>query len=117
MDLLDIERDFQKKVCAEIRLLPEGLSRYIVVHPFIFDDGDHYIVVLKNVSGEWQLTDEGHTIMHLSYEDIDLSRGGYREIINNTVSAFGLANREGELTLPIPEMRLEMLYSRLSKHW
>ena len=105
MDLLDIERDFQKKVCAEIRLLPEGLSRYIVVHPFIFDDGDHYIVVLKNVSGEWQLTDEGHTIMHLSYEDIDLSRGGYREIINNTVSAFGLANREGELTLPIPEMR------------
>ena len=105
MDVRDIEQDFQKKVCDQIRLLPEGLSRYIVVHPFTFDDGDHYIVVLKNSGGEWQLTDEGHTIMHLSYEDIDLSRGGYREIINNTVSAFGLVNREGELTLPVPEMR------------
>jgi hypothetical protein len=43
--------------------------------------------------------------MHLSYEDVDLSKGGYKEIVNNTVSAFGLLNREGELTLPIPEMR------------
>jgi hypothetical protein len=105
MDVRNIEQDFQKKVCDEIRLSPEGLSRYLVVHPFTFDDGDHYIVVLKSVGGEWQLTDEGHTIMHLSYEDVDLGRGGYREIINNTVSAFGLINREGELTLPIPEMR------------
>jgi hypothetical protein len=105
MHVRDIEQDFQKKVCDEIRLLPEGLSRYIVTHPFTFDDGDHYIVVLKNVGGEWQLSDEGHTIMHLSYEDIDLGRGGYREIVNNTVSAFGLVNREGELTLPIPELR------------
>jgi hypothetical protein len=105
MDLTDIQRDFQKKVCDQIRLLPEGLSRYVVIHPFTFDDGDHYIVVLKNVGGEWQLSDEGHTIMHLSYEDIALSKGGYREIVDNIVSAFGLVNREGELRLPIPEMR------------
>jgi hypothetical protein len=105
MNITDIEQDFQEKVCEKIRLLPEGLSRYLVEHPFTFDDGDHYIVFLKNVGGEWQLSDEGHTIMHLSYEDIDLGRGGYREIVNNTVSAFGLVNREGELILPIPEMR------------
>jgi hypothetical protein len=105
MNITDIEQDFQKKVCEKIHLLPEGLSRYLVEHPFTFDDGDHYIVFLKNVGGEWQLSDEGHTIMHLSYEDIDLGRGGYREIVNNTVSAFGLVNREGELILPIPEMR------------
>jgi len=28
MDIVDIEQDFQKKVCDEIRLLPEGLSHY-----------------------------------------------------------------------------------------
>jgi hypothetical protein len=105
MNITDIEQEFKKKVCDEIRLSPEGLSRYAVVHPFTFDDDDHYIVVLKNVGGEWLLTDEGHTIMHLSYEDIDLGRGGHREIINNTISAFGLVNRQGELTLPISEMR------------
>ena len=105
MNTTDIEQDFQKKVCDEVRLLPEGLMRYIVDHPFTFDDGDHYIIILRNVAGEWELSDEGHTIMHLSYEAMDLNKGGYKEIIDNTVSAFGLANREGELTLSIPEMR------------
>ncbi len=105
MNVADIEEDFQKKVCDEVRLSPEGLMRYIVDHPFTFDDGDHYVVYLRNVAGEWELTDEGHTIMHLSYEAIDLHKGNYKEIINNTISAFGLANREGELTLTVPEMR------------
>ena len=105
MNTTDIEQDFQKKVCDEVRLLPEGLMRYIVEHPFTFDDGDHYIVILKNVAGEWELSDEGHTIMHLSYEGLDLNKGNYKEIIDNTVSAFGLMNHEGELTLSIPEMR------------
>ena len=105
MDARDIEQDFKKKVCDEIYLSAEGLSRYIVIHPFTFDDGDHYVVVLKKVGDEWLLTDEGHTIMHLSYEDIDLGRGGYKEIVDNTVSAFGLVNSQGELTLTIPQTR------------
>ena len=105
MNTTDIEQDFQKKVCDEVRLLPEGLMRYIIDHPFTFDDGDHYVVILRSVAGGWELSDEGHTIMHLSYEAIDLNKGGYKEIIDNTVSAFGLVNREGELTLSIPEMR------------
>ena len=105
MNTTNIEQDFQKKVCEEVHLLPEGLSRYVVDLPFTFDDGDHYIVVLRGVAGEWELSDEGHTIMHLSYEGLDLNRGGYKEVIDNTVSAFGLMNREGELTLSIPEMR------------
>jgi len=75
MNTTNIEQDFQKKVCDEVRLLPEGLMRYIVEHPFAFDDGDHYIVILKNVAGEWELSDEGHTIMHLSYEGLDLNKG------------------------------------------
>ena len=105
MDTTEIEQDFQKKVCEQIRLLPEGLMRYVVDHPFVFDDGDHYVVVLRASGEDWELSDEGHTIMHLSYQGFDLNRGGYREIIDNTVSAFGITNHEGELVLSIPEMR------------
>ena len=65
---MSIEQDFQKKVCDEISPLPEGLPRYTVEHPFAIDDGDHYIVVLKNVGSEWQLTDEGHTITQIVHE-------------------------------------------------
>ncbi len=105
MELTDVQKDFKEKVSEEIRLIPEGLSRYVVSHPFTFDDGDHYIVVLKKIGENWLLSDEGNTIMHLSYEDIDLRHKGYREIIDNTVSAFGLENRQGELMLRIPEAR------------
>jgi len=105
MELKDVQEDFKEKVCEEIRLIPEGLSRYVVSHPFTFDDGDHYIIVLKKMGGDWLLSDEGHTIMHLSYEDIDLRHGSYREIIDNTVSALGLENRQGELVVRIPETR------------
>ena len=42
-----IERDFREKVCAEIRLLDEGVDRYRVFTPFQFDDGDHLAIVLK----------------------------------------------------------------------
>lgn len=105
MELTDVQRDFKTKVCDEISLIPEGLSRYVVSHPFTFDDGDHYILILKKIGENWFLTDEGHTLMHLSYEDLDLSHGGYKEIIGNTVSAFGLEDRQGELTLSIPDTR------------
>lgn len=105
MNTADIEQDFRKKVCDEVHLLPEGLMRYVIDHPFTFDDGDHYVAILRGVDGGWELSDEGHTIMHLSYEAIDLKKGGYKEIIDNTVSAFGLVNHEGELTLSIPETR------------
>jgi len=105
MNTTDIEQDFRKKVCDEVHLLPEGLMRYVIDHPFTFEDGDHYVVILRGVAGGWELSDEGHTIMHLSYEALDLNKGSYKEIIDNTVSAFGLVNREGELTLSIPEMR------------
>lgn len=106
MNAIEIEKNFQEKIRDEVHLLPEGLRRYIVDHPFTFDDGDHYVIILRNtISGEWELSDEGHTIMHLSYEAMDFNKGGYKEIIDNTVSAFGLTNHEGELTLLIPEMR------------
>jgi len=105
MELTEVQKNFKEKVCDEIRLIPEGLSRYVVSHPFTFDDGDHYIIVLKKIGENWLLTDEGHTIMHLSYEDLDLKHGGYKEIIDNIVSAFGLDNRQGELILPVPETR------------
>ncbi len=105
MNTKDVELDFKKKVCEEINLVPEGLSRYLVDNPFTFDDGDHYIVVLRRGTNEWELSDEGHTIMHLSYEGFDIGIRGYKEIITNTVSAFGLDNREGELALTIPDSR------------
>jgi len=53
------ERD-KEKLCAELRVLEEGMERYRVSTPFQFDDGDHPAIVLKRESNPWLLSDEGH---------------------------------------------------------
>ena len=103
MMLETIEQDFRRKVCAQIRLEPEGINRYRVFTPFRFDDGDHLAIVLKGETGRWILSDEGHTYMHLTY-DLDeksLHRGTRQQIIANALSAFAVEDREGELMLTV----------------
>lgn len=96
--------EFRHKICNEIQLLPEGLNRFRVFTPFQFDDGDHFVIVLKEIDNNWVLSDEGHTIMHLTYSDLDdkdLVKGTRRKIIDNTLSMFSMEDKEGELILKI----------------
>ena len=41
MTVESIEQDFRDKVSAQIRLAAEGVDRFRVFTPFLFDDGDH----------------------------------------------------------------------------
>lgn len=100
-----IQREFQQKVSDKIHLASEGVGRYRVSTPFLFNDGDHLVVVLKQEGERWALTDEGHTYMHLSY-DIDeasLQQGTRQKIISNALSTFGIEDNEGELVLGVTE--------------
>lgn len=101
--LNNIEKDFKNKVCAEISLRSEGLRRYRVFNPFRFEDGDHLVILLREENGNWILSDEGHTFMHLTYymEEKEFQRGTRQKIIANTLSAFNIQDREGELIIKI----------------
>jgi len=110
----NIEENFHEQVSGEICLVPGGVDRYRVLTPFQFDDGDHIVVVLKKEDGRWILSDEAHTYMRLTYDISENSlRGGTRQrIISNTLSMFGVEDRDGELILPVPDERYgEALYS------
>jgi Domain of unknown function DUF1828 len=114
MSIETIERDFREKVCAQIRLMPEGIQRLRVFTPFLFEDGDHLAIVLRREHDRWLLSDEGHTYMHLSYDmdERDLQRGTRQRIITNALSTFGVEDREGELILPVEdELFGDSLYS------
>lgn len=50
----------------DVRIESEGINRFRVFTPFMFDDGDHYAIILKLVENKWLLTDEGHTLMHFA---------------------------------------------------
>jgi len=93
---------FRRKVCQEVDIEPEGVGRYLVYTPFMFDDGDHFVVILRRAGASWAITDEGHTLMHLSYSGVDLSRGNRATIVEESLAEHGVENRAGELTLPVP---------------
>ena len=105
MTVETIEADFRLKVGESVRLASEGVNRYRVFTPFLFEDGDHFAVVLKRENGGWVLSDEGHTYMHLTYDldEKDLHRGNRQKIISNALSMFSVEDKEGELRLLIPE--------------
>jgi len=100
-----IQREFQQKVSDKVGLASEGVDRYRVDTPFMFDDGDHLVVVLKKEGARWVLTDEGHTYMRLSYDmdESSLHQGTRQEIISNALSMFGIEDNDGELVLRIAE--------------
>lgn len=109
-----IERDFRKKVCEMLRISSEGVDRFRVFTPFMFEDGDHLSIVLKRENGTWILSDEGHTYMHLTYDldEKDLQRGTRQKIITNALSVFTVHDREGELIISITDDRYgDALYS------
>jgi len=100
-----IEANFKEAVCDQVALDREGIGRFIVHVPFTFEDGDHYVVLLKRDNGRWLLSDEGHTFMHLSYDVPEFDRGNRRAIVDRVLARYGIADSEGELVLPIEDSR------------
>ena len=109
-----IVREFRDKVCDQVQLAQEGMDRYHVLTPFLFEDGDHLAIVLRRENSQWVLSDEGHTYMHLTYDidEKDLQKGTRQKIITNALSVFKVEDRDGELILAIQEDRYgDALYS------
>ena len=114
MSMESIEHDFHEKVSAKVRLSAEGMDRFRVFTPFLFDDGDHLSIVLKKEGSRWVLSDEAHTYMRLTYdvEESDLHRGTRQKIISNALSTFQVEDRDGELMIGVPDGRYgDALYS------
>ncbi|MEQ1933644.1 MAG: DUF1828 domain-containing protein [Fimbriimonadaceae bacterium] len=73
-DLPLLEDRLCKTLCGHVRLRKTRQGLLQVVTPFAFTDGDRFQLYLEETSaGGVRLTDFGHTLMHLSYEN-DLSK-------------------------------------------
>jgi hypothetical protein len=105
MQVKQIEEDLRKKISKKIKLQSEGKNRYQIFTPFHFDDGDHFVIVMKRQKGAWVLSDEGHTYMHLTYsmDQRDIERGTREKVISSTLSTFGVEEQDGELLLIVED--------------
>jgi hypothetical protein len=98
-----IQDELRKKVAARISLVQEGINRLRVLSPFRFEDGDHLAIVLRREGDDWVFSDEGHTLMHLTYEmdERSIQQGTRQKVISNALSMFGVEDRGGELRLAV----------------
>lgn len=102
MTTQEILSTFREKVSQEVDIASEGIDRHVVYTPFSFDDGDHFVITLCKRNGQWVLSDEGHTLMHLSYEDVDITKGQRAAFLEEALARHGVGNRAGELELVVP---------------
>ena len=101
--VVDIEKKFVQEVSKEVRLIPQGNERYRVFTPFMFDDGDHFSIVLKRRGDGWALSDEGHTYMQLTHhiDESDLFSGNRGKIISNALAMFYVQDLQSELVIDV----------------
>ena len=97
-----LEPELKRKLCDQVRIVPEGMQRYVIHQPFMFNDGDHFVVLLKRDGNGWFFTDEAHTLMHVQYDELDLSHGTRQKLLDSVLSAFSMENRDGELRISVP---------------
>ena len=96
-------------VGSAVRLRPSGTDEDQVLAPFRFPDGDHFVIYLRRLAdGRLELTDAGHTFMHMSYEmDVDALFSGPRAaLLDGALARFGIEDREGELATTTDPARL-----------
>lgn len=106
-EIASLQERLCKSLCAEIRLYPKGNDYLFVSTPFTFRDGDVYSIYLRRNNGEhFRVTDLGHTLMHLSYDnDIDKFRHSTRgRLFEQILLEMDIKEADGELfTEAIPE--------------
>ncbi|MGN6213433.1 DUF1828 domain-containing protein [Parafilimonas sp.] len=99
LEIKQLQNSLCKSFCADIQLIPKNEDLLLIETPFYFPDGDPYQIYLKEHSaGSLMLTDMGHTLMHLSYEnDIDKYREGTRgQLFDKILSELDIKEKDGQ---------------------
>lgn len=87
-----------KAVGEQIDLRQEGVNSFYVSTPFRYEDGDHFEIYLKVSNGKLILTDDGLTLMKLSY-DVDYDSPARNKVIERVLATDGIKNEDGVLSL------------------
>jgi hypothetical protein len=102
LDINKIQENLCQMLCAEIRLFEKNKNLIRVETPFFFPDGDPYQIYIKELpGGNMKLSDMGHTMMHLSYEnDTSKFREGTRgNIFNQILAETSVKEENGEFSI------------------
>lgn len=112
LEMLD-EKMLCAQFCAQIKLHRRNNGMVLLETPFAYPDGDQYPIYLTETgTGGLRVSDGGHTLMHLSYEnDVDKFFEGSRSILLNQIIAEQGISYDGD----IGQFYLECAPAKLSE--
>ena len=99
INIEELQNKLCNSFCAEIRVSKKDDNLIRIETPFYFPDGDPYQIYLTEIAtGGFRITDMGHTLMQLSYEnDIDKMRKGSRGgLLQQIQIELGILEDDGE---------------------
>ena len=103
-----------ERLCTKIRIHKRDDEAYMLESPFSFPDGDQIPIYLAETTrGGVMLSDRGHTLMHISYEnDIDAFSEGARAVLwEQIVRECEIQEEEGVFKVETsPEQIVETLF-------
>lgn len=74
MDKEKVIESIKSSICSNVELKELGINEYLIHTRLTYSDGDELRIVLKQKKDQsWILTDEGHTVMWLSYDDYNMT--------------------------------------------
>ena len=92
----EITELFRSSVCSCVELEELGIDEYMVHTGFSYSDGDELHIVLNTSGKKWVLTDEGHTMMWLSYEDHNMT-ASRNDLLSRIVSSNSVQMDDGRI--------------------
>ena len=102
MNTIDMEATLCRALCGSVKVKKRGDALWQVDTPWTFPDGDGYsIYVSQAPTGGLRISDQGLTMMRLSYEnDIAKLREGSRgRLLTQVLADAGLSEDDGEFYL------------------
>lgn len=102
-DLSLLEKRLCQTLCGEVNIRMTRRGFLQVQTPFSFSDGDAFqLYIEETAAGGVRLTDFGHTLMHLSYENSELSKfreGTRGKLFEQVMASSGVREEDGRLVL------------------
>jgi hypothetical protein len=119
LDLEILQEQLCKAMCAQIQIRQKTATLLAIDTPFTFSDGDQYQLYVKELmpAGVLRITDNGHTMMHLSYENEvkDFREGTRGKLFAQILAQFEVNEVDGEFYIDTTSSELVPAIFRLGQ--
>lgn len=110
MDVDNIIKELKRAVCSSLDVEVRGIDRIMIHTGYTYPDGDELHILIVENDGKLMFTDEGHTMMWLSYEDFNMTDSRI-DVLNRVLKGNGTSLIDGEIIVGIDSDEHSMVSS------